>query len=204
MTTARCQYEQKGCYIRSEFGQSYAKKVFGLDDAGLEALVGRYTRGKHKGELRGWIGWFKTTKGGWVKTGQYDWDNMQGTGFVAKAGLTFGHYIEANGRIVAGCDIQIPRSNRAPDPVLEALKERCRPQRKEEVAVLEAARAKEDEDIYADLWEDMDDETLTARYVKQALRLKALHDSIKTITMSDQEQADIQAKVQSTLKVMLS
>jgi hypothetical protein len=91
MASYRFSAEQKQCWLSTPFGADYACKVFGLTPAELEALVGRYVRGKRKGELRGSIAWSKITRGGWVKTGAYDFDENRACGFVVRPGLTYGH-----------------------------------------------------------------------------------------------------------------
>lgn len=47
----------------------YACDIFGLNPGEVEAIVGRYTKGKYKGQLRGTLTWKKVTKGGWLKAG---------------------------------------------------------------------------------------------------------------------------------------
>lgn len=102
-------YESKFAYLSSDFGRDYACKVFNLTPAELEAKVGRLSRGKRKGQLRGHIVWAKTTKGGWIKTGSYDHGAGQGNGFVAPPNLTFGHGVFANDKLILGVDMQAPR-----------------------------------------------------------------------------------------------
>lgn len=93
----------KSAQLTGEFGRDYAMRIFGLDETALEKLVGRYSRGPRKGMLRGVIVWHSVKSGGWVKTGRYDFDSMQGSGFVAKPGVRFGHSIlDAKGKPVAG------------------------------------------------------------------------------------------------------
>lgn len=52
-------------YLSSSFGQQLAQLWFGLDNDMLASLVGRISRGKRKGQLRGQILWSKCTRGGW-------------------------------------------------------------------------------------------------------------------------------------------
>lgn len=59
--------EQRGSFLNTEFGRDYAMKIFGLTEPELEAIVGRYTKGKWKGELKGKITWTKCVRGGWYK-----------------------------------------------------------------------------------------------------------------------------------------
>lgn len=55
--------ETNDAWLSSEFGESYARRIFGDEIVdGLE----RYKRGKYKGKLKGKIVWRKITKGGWV------------------------------------------------------------------------------------------------------------------------------------------
>lgn len=65
MPVQYCKIRTFSCYLNTEFGLNLAKKWFDLDEAGLEAIVGRYSRGKRKGQLKGQIVWEKTVVGGW-------------------------------------------------------------------------------------------------------------------------------------------
>lgn len=85
-----------------EFGQNLACKKFNLTIEELAKAVGVKTRGKHKGSLRGEIRWLKTTRGGWVKTGQYDHEAMRGHGFIAPNNKCFYFQIVANGEVLYG------------------------------------------------------------------------------------------------------
>lgn len=90
MPTARVAFKHSTAWLSTEFGQELAMKVFKLTLEELEALVGRYKRGERKGLLKGKIDWYKVTHGGWYKTGKYDFDSMQGNGFVVPfVGLCF-------------------------------------------------------------------------------------------------------------------
>lgn len=73
-------------YLSEDFGRDLALKKFDLCEEQLEKIVGRYTRGKRKGKLRGKIVWTKCVKGGWVKTGPYDFDADRANGYVASKG----------------------------------------------------------------------------------------------------------------------
>lgn len=84
--------ESMAAPLCGEFGRDYACKTFGLTPAQLEAIVGRYTKGKRKGELRGEIRWRKVVRGGWVRTGA-GYDGERGMGHVVKPGLRFDHAI---------------------------------------------------------------------------------------------------------------
>jgi hypothetical protein len=48
--------------LHSEFGFSYATKLFGEEAI---ASLPRYQRGPHKGEIKAWLVWEKAEKGGW-------------------------------------------------------------------------------------------------------------------------------------------
>ena len=73
-------------YLSEDFGRDLAMRKFGLCENQLEQIVGRYIKGKRKGKLKGKIVWTKCIKGGWVKTGPYDWDVGQACGYVASPG----------------------------------------------------------------------------------------------------------------------
>lgn len=78
--------EIKEAWLSTEFGESYARRVF--DDDGFVQQTGhcevddmpRYVRGNRKGKLKGKIVWRKVTKGGW----------LSGYGIV-KPGTTYAH-----------------------------------------------------------------------------------------------------------------
>lgn len=92
--TQRCNFEIRQAYLNTDFGLELAVRRLGKTKEEIETLVGRYVKGKRKGELRGVLEWIKVTEGGWVKTGPYDWESMQGRGFVVTAiGATFGYRI---------------------------------------------------------------------------------------------------------------
>ena len=60
-----CEFEWKFAGLNTDFGRGLAQLWFGLDNAMIEALVGRYARGKRKGQLRGAVRWQKAIRGGW-------------------------------------------------------------------------------------------------------------------------------------------
>lgn len=70
----------KGC--DNPDGIALAARGFGMDIAAVEAAAGRFTKGKRKGELRGWIVYFECTVGGWCKP----------LGRVIRPGIKFGHF----------------------------------------------------------------------------------------------------------------
>lgn len=97
--------ESHSAWLSSDWGRDYAMKVFDITLEEVEAKVGRYVRGKRKGQLRGLLTWCKTTKGGWVKLGRYDGDAMQGNGFVAGPNITYGHAVtDFHGTVLLGWD----------------------------------------------------------------------------------------------------
>lgn len=77
--TTYARIETNTAYISTDFGRDYACRVFGLSLPELERIVGRYTKGKRKGELKGLLRWQKVAKGGWVR-GHFG----GGDGFVVK------------------------------------------------------------------------------------------------------------------------
>ena len=83
----------RDAWLSTDFGRDYAMKIFNLAESDLEKLVGRYTKGKRKGLLKGKIVWSHAVKGGWVKTGRYDCDMMRASGFVVRPNKRFGHQI---------------------------------------------------------------------------------------------------------------
>lgn len=82
-------------FLNTEFGLELACRKLGKTPEQIEAVVGRYTRGKRKGQLRGILTWAKVEQGGWVREGAYDHDARQANGWVCRAvGLTFNYAIE--------------------------------------------------------------------------------------------------------------
>ena len=65
MNVNYAQSELKTAALATDFGRELAQLWFGLDNQMLEGLVGRYSRGKRKGQLRGEVCWRKTVVGGW-------------------------------------------------------------------------------------------------------------------------------------------
>lgn len=57
---------QKQAWLSDSFGVELALKKLNLTNEKLESIVGRYTRGQRKGQLRGQLVWFKVEAGGWV------------------------------------------------------------------------------------------------------------------------------------------
>jgi hypothetical protein len=93
----RYSYTEKCCNLSNAFGLELAIKKFNVTEEELAKLVGRFKRGPRKGLLKGKISWLKITKGGWVKTGSYDFDEMKANGFVFRMiGFCFGFRITIN------------------------------------------------------------------------------------------------------------
>ena len=80
------QFISRFAYLSEDFGRDLAMRKFSLSAEQLEQIVGRYSRGKRKGLLRGKIVWTKCVRGGWVKTGPYDQDAMRACGYVQPVG----------------------------------------------------------------------------------------------------------------------
>lgn len=90
MATVTVGFSNHQAYLSTDFGLELAMKKTGMTELELEALVGRYKKGVRKGKLKGMIHWYKVTRGGWFKTGRYDFDAMQGSGFVVRyVGMCF-------------------------------------------------------------------------------------------------------------------
>lgn len=80
---ARC--SAHSAELNSEFGLNYTMKIFGKNAQEIEQIVGRYSRGKQKGQLRGTLRWYRCDVGGWVNGG------------VRRPGERFGHELLVNG-----------------------------------------------------------------------------------------------------------
>lgn len=62
--------EVKIAYLNSSFGLRMAHQLLGFNNDIIEAIAGRFTRGKRKGQIRYAIQWRKVVRGGWtVKDG---------------------------------------------------------------------------------------------------------------------------------------
>lgn len=68
MTVARASYAERQAWLGQEFGESFARKLFG--DQIVNDLP-RYVRGKNVGKFKAQIQWIKVEKGGWVSEGNY-------------------------------------------------------------------------------------------------------------------------------------
>lgn len=106
--------------FQSEFHEGFLNQRFVLDlacrrlrltEEQIEKAVGRYIRGAHKGQLRGKLTWHKVTKGGWVKTGAYDWDTNHAQGYVVKPGITYAYKLWLGAAVLFedGTDERLPR-----------------------------------------------------------------------------------------------
>lgn len=78
-STSYAVFKQNRAYLSSDFGENMARRYFG--DELIDSLP-RYVRGKRKGLIKGSIWWKKVEKGGWVKTGRYNFEDMEATGYV--------------------------------------------------------------------------------------------------------------------------
>ena len=87
----------RSAFLSRPFGKDYAMRVFDLSEDQLESIVGRYTKGKRKGELRGILEWYHAEKGGWYKT-----EPGYMRGGVVKKNARFGHRIILNQKVVLG------------------------------------------------------------------------------------------------------
>jgi hypothetical protein len=72
MSYQRAQIENRIARLNTEFGLTLAMRKFELTEADIEKIVGRYKRGKHKGELKGAIAWKKCVVGGWKRNDRND------------------------------------------------------------------------------------------------------------------------------------
>lgn len=93
-STPKCKITVRDAYISTEFGEQLAMKYF----PNTEEVVGRYSKGKRKGQLRGRVCWAK------VYEGQGGW-NYEGTflsehGALCGANDTRGVYQVAGGGVV--------------------------------------------------------------------------------------------------------
>lgn len=85
MSDYKAEFDFRQAYLDTDFGEQITLKWTGLTIEQLEQLVGgRKIKGVRAGRLRGYVWWMKCTRGGWVKTGSYDWDAGRGSGFVCR------------------------------------------------------------------------------------------------------------------------
>ena len=119
MSTNSYKCELKSAPMSSEFGLNYAMKVFKKNEEEFKSLCGTYKRDTKYakiGDIKGWINWYKVVKGGWCKTGAYDFEAGRGCGFVVKNGITFNHRLSVYQDVVL--------SNEHPDDFNVDLKEK--------------------------------------------------------------------------------
>ena len=64
--TQYARIETRSRWLSQEFGEGYARRIFG--DELVDAMP-RYVRGQRKGQLKGKIEWMKVARGGWVSAG---------------------------------------------------------------------------------------------------------------------------------------
>lgn len=111
MTVQRMRYEEKAGYLAgNQFILDLACRKLDLSLEQLETIVGRYSRGQRKGELRGCLKWWKVTEGGWNHR----------VGVVKNVGATLGYRIEDyNGNVLVGWkfDFQTALAELKPIPV---------------------------------------------------------------------------------------
>lgn len=126
--TARAEISYKTAYLNTDFGLNLAMRRLELSQDDIEKIVGRYVRGKRKGQLRGKISWLKVDQGGWVKTGPYDFEAMRGTGFVARLKVTYGYSIVDawTGEHIHGFDTMNENSSMALKAELNKVSKRMR------------------------------------------------------------------------------
>jgi len=110
MSGYKCEITSHQAYLSSDFGRDLAMRRLNLTLEELEKLVGRYSKGQHKGQLKGRLTWCKVVKGGWYKTGHYDDEAMQASGFVTFANQTFRYCISDTwtGAILKGDERELP------------------------------------------------------------------------------------------------
>lgn len=56
--------------LDSDFGLNLAIKKLAVTQSDIDNLLGRYTKGKHKGKFKGCLVWDKTEVGGWDRSTQ--------------------------------------------------------------------------------------------------------------------------------------
>lgn len=86
MNVNYAQVRRNRSYLNTRFGLELAQLWLGLDSNMIEAIVGRYVRGKRKGQLRGVIAWDKVVRGGWSSS-TYGTGGVKYPGTVSNVGL---------------------------------------------------------------------------------------------------------------------
>ena len=100
--TTRAKFETKVATLASDFGESYARRLFG-DDAVEQLPV--YVRGPKKGKRKGIVKWAKCVGGGWV-----------GQGSHADGGGAIGYVERRSGKVLAARLI-LEHWDQAPDVI---------------------------------------------------------------------------------------
>lgn len=103
--TVRAQIQHRRAALADQFGRDMLVHHFGEERAAaILAKYGLYSRGKRKGQHRGWIHWEKVVSGGWVR----EFGRASG-GFVRRPGacnwavsLEFDIYNDSNLEYAAG------------------------------------------------------------------------------------------------------
>jgi hypothetical protein len=78
-STNYAQTETRYIPLRSSIGVSLCQLWLGLNNDMIEAIVGRYTRGRFVGQLRGAIAYEFCTHGGWIRNHGVQRRGMFGT-----------------------------------------------------------------------------------------------------------------------------
>lgn len=65
MSVQKCRFETRVVAMSDRDGLEIAARWFDLTPEQVEAQCGRFARGQHKGNLRGWIVYRKCVEGGW-------------------------------------------------------------------------------------------------------------------------------------------
>lgn len=65
-STNYAEFATRTARVSERFGMALLEQYLGLTPEIVEAIVGRYSRGKNKGQLRGIVEWTRCTHGGWV------------------------------------------------------------------------------------------------------------------------------------------
>jgi hypothetical protein len=99
MNVNYCQTEFRSASLATALGRELAQAWFGFDNDILAALVGRYSRGKNKGKLRGEVTWKRCVRGGW---------NGQGVtlpGAIFERAIVIGGFISPGGHLCKPAEI---------------------------------------------------------------------------------------------------
>ena len=87
MSVNYAQTQRNQAYLNTRFGLELAHARLGLNNDIIEAFVGRYSRGKRKGQLRGAIAWEKVVRGGWSSKG-YGYGGVKYPGTISNVRLS--------------------------------------------------------------------------------------------------------------------